>query len=272
MRLFGSKTKDDEDREDQEVDEGGVQDPQPTDTEPVLPEDANLDELYGEDGSHLYFIEDEEGNQIPSDQYGNPIPATRPGKADPEPEPEPVKTPRQWSSPFTDDGMTEEEREVLAEGVDPKILAILDRRYSRQMDRVLAARDQQRAVAAEIGIPDNMLSQVQAAEQYVDPKIRGTRQGAIAAALVAVGLEAQETGDLQSALRKLLVTKEEAPVPAPRTLLPPSTRTPTPRTSASVARQVRGKGPRDTANESFHKDGIEGDVISIIRDNRKARR
>lgn len=263
MRLFGNRQPADDEPQDTDQDPiEGNQDPQgdpEPQPDPVLPADANLDELYDAEGEPLYEIDGQ-----PCDAQGNLIPAKRPEAQTPPEPPTPEKPKKDWQSPFADGILTKEEREAAEELVSPEAMRLIETVAARTADRIVASREQQRAVAREIGIPEEMAPQLAAMEQHVPQNLRGTKQGAIAAALLAVGQEAAETGDLQAALRRLLVEKEEVVTPPPpRPPLPPSARPPAPRGNPE---------PRRTRTPNTTRLGLTETELAIIQSERKTRK
>lgn len=259
--------------------------PEAVDFSAALADATDLNALYDADGEALY--EDENGNPVTVE--GQPIPATR-AEAEaylPQPEPEPTApaTP-DFRSPFGEGLLSEAEQAELDNLLDPRLQQLLDIRASRMADRIVAAREQQRMAARSLGVDETVLADLAPRIAQVQPMIpanlRGTRQGAMAELMLAAYSEAAETGDFQGAVSKLVGQgRSQQPAVAPQkaapTLLPPSARMPSPRanpeTLGGISRTAqRARGPRDAANESFHKDGIDGDVVSILRRERKAGR
>lgn len=238
----------------------------------ALPEDADLTALYDqESGNALYTIE-QDGKLYASDAEGNPIPRMRPDPNPEEDEPpateEEPKKAFSFKSPYDGVGSEDPDAELLE--TNPALY--VQKKIDEGINRALQARDQQRLAARGIGISEDVVEdlapRMARTEALVPKELKGTRQGAMTNVVLAALDEAFETDDLAGALAKIVGARQpEQPAKQQRGLLTPSQRTTSPRPNPEPARNMRG--PRDVANSTFHRDGLDGDIVSILRNERK---
>lgn len=261
----------------------------------TLPEGLTLEDLYDEDGLSRYT--DDDGNAVMED--GTRIPERRPDpepNEQPEPEPQPApdqrRQPTAFVSPFADDLLSTEELAEAEEEMSPRARRIIETMASRIAAKAIAAYGQQQIVARDMGIDPETYAELAPRmarmAQHVPANMRGTKKGEITNIMLALADEALESEDLIGTLQKVVKAQgRQSRVgetvdaaggadssaqrrPSPPALLPPSARGTTPRANPETYRTAQAaRGPRDVANDSFHKDGIEGDVIATIRRERK---
>jgi len=216
-----------------------------------------------------YEVELEDGRVVASDMYGNPL---EPIDA---PEPEPVaETPKpapEFHSPYTNSQLTQADiAEAETLGVDPAVLGLIDRIADRRAMQAISAQEQQRAAARQIGISQEALDEFAPAmrqyESMVPANVRGTKEGAVTALLMAAGAEAMKTGDLGAVLQRMIPqVQQQAPAPVRKTPdLTLAQRTTHPRPGSGAIAPSRAR-PKDAANASFANWGADGDIVSILQ-------
>lgn len=225
-----------------------------------------------------YELTLEDGSVVACDAEGN-ILNPEPAQED-EPElgvvPEvPAPVQQEFRSPYANAALTDSElAEAEALGFDPALLGLIDRIADRRSMQAIAAQEQQRAAARQIGVSQEALDEFAPAmrrfEGMVPANVRGTKEGAVTALLMAVGEEAMKGGDLGAVLARFAPKGVATPAPAPPTPrktpdITPAARSTTPRASSETVTQVRVKGPRDAANASFRAWGIDDDVIGMLQ-------
>jgi len=232
--------------------------------------DENEPEFLSSDTEYEVTLDD--GRVVASDMYGNPL-----EPVDDEPEPEPVvETPKpvqEFHSPYTNSQLTQADiAEAEALGVDPQVLGLIDRIADRRAMQAISAQEQQRAAARQIGISQEALDEFAPAmrqyESMVPANVRGTKEGAVTALLMAAGAEAMKTGDLGAVLQRMIPqVQQQVQTPAPVRKTPditPAQRSTTPRASSATVAPARTK-PRDAANASFGNWGADGDIVSMLQ-------
>ena len=217
-----------------------------------------------------YEVELEDGRVVASDMYGNPLEPVD------SPEPEPVaETPKpapEFHSPYTNSQLSQADiAEAEALGVDPAVLGLIDRIADRRAMQAISAQEQQRAAARQIGISQEALDEFAPAmrqyEAMVPANVRGTKEGAVTALLMAAGAEAMKTGDLGAVLQRMIpqVQAPAAPAQVRRTPdITPAQRSTTPRASSATVAPSRVR-PKDAANASFGNWGADGDIVSMLQ-------
>ena len=226
-----------------------------------------------------YEMELEDGTVVACDMYGNRV---DPESVTEEPvaEPEPARPAQEFHSPYVNTQLSQADiAEAEQLGIDPQLLGLIDRIADRRAMQAISAQEQQRAAARQIGISQEALDEFAPAmrqyESMVPANVRGTKEGAVTALLMAAGAEAIKTGDLGAVLQRM-IPKAQAPAqPAPVRKTPditPAQRSTTPRASSATVAPARVRGPKDAANESFSGWGVGGDVVSILQRERKTSR
>lgn len=223
--------------------------------------DEDLDALYDEEGNSFYV--NDAGEAV--DGEGNPIPATRsdaatrPVETVQAEEEAPVERPRvNYRSPMTT-LLTDEEKLEAEELADPRIWSMFDKMARRAALQEASARDQQKAAARSLGIraelQDEIGAKMSQVEHLVPAEMRGTKQGANTALLIAALQEAGEDGDVFSVMNRwgtgagtppkaqpIPQVQQVVPAPQPRRnvpIMPPSARTTIPRSAPESVRTNR---------------------------------
>lgn len=151
-------------------------------------------------------------------------------QVEPEPEPEaavedtPVVARQEYTSPYAAGRLTTEEQDLLNERVDPDVQRLIHKIADSAAQQAVQADRQARSVAQNTGLTQEFMAEydIDKYMPYVDPSLKGTRQGVIIATQLAIGARVAEGADyseeLEKAARLMKGNKQVTPpaAPAPR--------------------------------------------------------